>query len=79
VNKVKEKKEAELKAEFKRIGYVEEKDDSLPAEEIKIRELKDALEELTAQYADNLKSRGLTLEEAKAAIRNLPQICIDMI
>jgi hypothetical protein len=76
---VKEKKEAELKAEFTRIGYVEEKDDSLPAEEIKIRELKDALEELTAQYADNLKSRGPTLEAAKAAIRNLPQICIDMI
>ena len=69
---MKEKKEAELKAEFKRTGYVEEKDDELPEDEIKIRELKDALQELTAQYADNLKSRGPTLEEAKAAIRNLP-------
>ena len=76
---MKAKKEAELKAEYKRTGYVEEKDDGLPEDEVKRRELKDALQELTAQYADNLKSRGPTLEDAKAAIRNLPQICIDMI
>jgi hypothetical protein len=69
---LKEKKEEELKAEFKRTGYVEEKVEGLPEDEVQIRELKDALQELTAQYADNLKSRGPTLEEAQAAIRNLP-------
>ena len=76
---MKEKKEAELKAEFQRTGYVEDKEVALPEGEVKIRELKDALEELTARYADNLKSRGPSLEEAKTAIRNLPQICIDRI